>query len=77
MKLLKLISFLTISAFFTSCQSPAPVYVPVYIPVKEAKKPAPRRVVVRETVRESKPTKSVESAENFRAVEKPTSYSRY
>jgi hypothetical protein len=50
-----------------SCQ-PDPVYVPVYVPVekKPNKAPAPKP--------KPKP-KPVETAEGFRAVEKPTTYS--
>ncbi len=49
-----------------SCQ-PDPVYVPVYVPVE--KKAAPKK-----TTYKPKP-KPVETAEGFRAVEKPTTYS--
>ena len=50
-----------------SCQQD-PVYVPVYVPVEKTpnKAPAPKP--------KSKP-KPVETAEGFRAVEKPTTYS--
>jgi hypothetical protein len=55
--------------FLASCQ-PDPVYVPVYVPV-ENKTPAPKKV----TYTPKPKPKPVETAEGFRAVEKPTTYS--
>lgn len=51
-----------------SCQPPPPVYVPVYVPY-EKKAATPKK-----TTYAPKP-KPQESAEGFRAVEKPTTYS--
>lgn len=67
MKSLKIIALAVVSGLFlVSCQ-PDPVYVPVYVPVE--KKAAPKKTT-------SKPApKPVETAEGFRAVEKPTTYS--
>ncbi len=51
-----------------SCQQD-PTYVPVYVPVKEKETP-------KKTAYKPKPApKPVETAEGFRAVEKPTTYS--
>lgn len=52
-----------------SCKPTPPVYVPVYVPVEE--KTPPKKV----TYTPKKTTKPVETAEGFRAVEKPTTYS--
>ncbi len=68
MKATKLIATAAVTLLglsFVSCQDPT--YVPVYVPVKE--KEAPKKTVYR-----PKP-KPVETAEGFRAVEKPTTYS--
>jgi hypothetical protein len=54
--------------FLASCQ-PDPVYVPVYVPVEKTPNKAPAAPKPK-----SKP-KPVETAEGFRAVEKPTTYS--
>jgi hypothetical protein len=53
--------------FLASCQQPDPVYVPVYVPTE--KKEVPKKKTYR-----PKP-KPVETAEGFRAVEKPETYS--
>jgi hypothetical protein len=66
MKYSKLALLALASVTFVSC-APDPVYVPVYVPV-EGKKPAKK-------VTYYKPKPKVESAEGFRAVEKPTTYS--
>jgi hypothetical protein len=58
------------AVFLMSCQ-PDPVYVPVYVPQETKKAPAPPRKV---TTYKPKP-KPVETAEGFRAVEKPATYS--
>ncbi len=55
--------------FLASCQAPQPVYVPVYVPTE--KKVAPKKV----TYKPRPAPKPVETAEGFRAVEKPTTYS--
>jgi hypothetical protein len=52
--------------FLVSCQ-PDPVYVPVYVPIE--KKAAPKKTTYKPA------PKPVETAEGFRAVEKPTTYS--
>lgn len=67
MKPLKITALCLTGAFLISCQ-PDPVYVPVYVPT-ETSKPAPKKVTYK-----PKP-KPVETAEGFRAVEKPTTYS--
>jgi len=65
MKHLKIISISLTGIFLVSCQ-PDPVYYPVFVPVQ---KDTPKK-----TTYKPKP-KPVESAEGFRAVEKPTTYS--
>ena len=67
MKFLPFTVFSLTAAMFVSC-APQPVYVPVYVEAK----PKPQKVVYR-----NKPTppRPVESAEGFRAVDKPTTYS--
>ncbi len=56
--------------FLASCQAPEPVYVPVYVPVE--KKEVPKKKTY--TPKPKPAPKPVESAEGFRAVEKPGSY---
>ena len=56
--------------FLVSCQAPAPVYVPVYVPTE--KKEVPKKKTY--TPKTKPAPKPVESAEGFRAVEKPDSY---
>jgi hypothetical protein len=56
------------ATLLVSCE-PTPVYVPVYVPTE---KKVERKVYV--PVKPA-PQKPVESAEGFRAVEKPTTYS--
>lgn len=67
MKFLKFIALGLTGLSFTACQPAPPVYVPVYVPVEQ--KTAPKKVTYT-----PKP-KPVESAEGFRAVEKPGAYS--
>ncbi len=55
-----------VGLFLVSCQ-PEPVYYPVYVPAKQ--KATPKRTTYKPA------PKPVESAEGFRAVEKPTTYS--
>ena len=55
--------------FLASCQQPDPVYVPVYVPTE--KKEVPKK----KTYTPKPKPKPVETAEGFRAVEKPDSYS--
>lgn len=63
MKLPQLIVPALAGLILASCQQP-PVYVPVYVPVEQ------------KTTKKSTPKpKPVETAEGFRAVEKPTTYS--
>jgi len=66
MKTIKLVLPVISSVFIVSCE---PVYVPVYVPVEQKTaqpKPAAR----------PKPApKPAETAESFRAVERPTTYS--
>lgn len=54
--------------FLAACQAPDPVYVPVYVPTE--KKEVPRKKVTYKPAPKPK-----ESAEGFRAVEKPDTYS--
>jgi hypothetical protein len=69
MKLVPLTVVSLIAVLFVSC-APRHVYVPVYVETKA--KPKPQKVVYR-----TKPTpkRVVESAESFRAVDRPTTYS--
>lgn len=55
--------------FLASCQQPDPVYVPVYVPTE--KKEVPKK----KTYTPKPAPKPVETAEGFRAVEKPSTYS--
>jgi hypothetical protein len=65
MKSLKFVTAAITCLFLVSCQTD--VYYPVYVPVE--KKAAPKKTA-------AKPApKPVETAEGFRAVEKPTTYS--
>lgn len=66
MKIATVIMLGIAGSFLVSCE-PTPVYVPVYVPIE---KKVEKRVYV-----PVKPKKPVESAESFRAVEKPTTYS--
>lgn len=67
MKIATVIMLGLAGSFLVSCE-PTPVYVPVYVPVE---KKVEKKVYV-----PTKPKpKPVESAEGFRAVEKPTTYS--
>lgn len=68
MKSIQILALALVAATAVSCQ-PDPVYVPVYVPT-ETKPSTPARAP--RTVTKPKP---VESAEGFRAVEKPTTYS--
>jgi hypothetical protein len=68
MKLLNIIAPALAGILLVSCQ-PDPVYVPVYVPVEQKTTP-------KKTASKPKPApKPVETAEGFRAVEKPTTYS--
>lgn len=64
MKIASLLSLGFAALFLASCE---PVYVPVYVPTE---KKVEKKVYV-----PVKPAKPKESAESFRAVEKPTTYS--
>lgn len=66
MKIATVITLGIAGLFLASC-APTPVYVPVYVPTE---KKVAKKVYV-----PVKPTKPVESADSFRAVEKPTTYS--
>ena len=66
MKLPHLIIPALVGILLASCQQP-PVYVPVYVPVEQ-------KTTTKKTTAKPKP-KPVETAESFRAVEKPTTYS--
>jgi hypothetical protein len=68
MKSFKFIAPVIFGLALAACQPPPPVYVPVYVPTEQ--KVAPKKVTYT-----PKPSRPVESAEGFRAVEKPTTYS--
>ncbi len=70
MKAIQLAILAAFASVAVSCQ-PDPVYVPVYVPTET--KPA---TVSKPKSRPVTPPKPVESAEGFRAVEKPATYSR-
>lgn len=65
MKLITLLAIGVASFASIACQ-PDPVYVPVYVPTEQK--------VTKKVTPKPKP-RPVESAETFRAVEKPTTYS--
>lgn len=59
--------------FLASCQPPDPVYVPVYVPTEP--KEVPKKKTYTPKPKPKPAPKPVETAEGFRAVEKPESYS--
>ena len=69
MKFLQIIAASAYGLFLFSCADPNPVYVPVYVPVD---KEEPKKKTY--TPKPKPKPKPVETAEGFRAVEKPTTY---